>query len=166
MGRDGGDRPTGAVALRDGLVTDTDPPRLLGSHCEACDHYHFPGTAACPYCGAPDPTTAELPSRGRLWAWTSVQAPPPGYRGEVPYGFGVVVLPEQRLRLVTRLTEPVPQRLAFDQPMHLEVVELHRDEDGRPVLTYAFAPDDARDAGARAPAPGSPGTTPGGGRPA
>jgi uncharacterized OB-fold protein len=135
-------RPIQTIIIGDGMVTEVDPPRLIGSFCAVCESFHFPEAATCPYCGAFGPLTTELSSRGRLWAWTSVNASPPGYRGGVPYGFGVVELPE-RLRVVTRLTEAEPSRLDFDQPMHLEVVKLHRDDDGCTVLTYAYAPDGA-----------------------
>lgn len=133
--------------VRDGLVSDADPPRLIGSFCTVCEHHHFPEVTVCPYCGAFGPLTAELSDRGRLWAWTAVCSPPPGYRGDVPFGFGVVELPEQRLRVLARLTEPDPSNLRFDQPMHLEVVPLHVDDDGRTVLTYAFGPDRPGDPG-------------------
>jgi uncharacterized OB-fold protein len=63
-----------------------------------------------------------------------VTAAPPGYRGHVPYGFGVVELPEG-LRVVTRLTETDPSRLASGQAMQLVLVPLAED-----VVTYAFAP--------------------------
>ena len=42
---------------------------------------------------------------------------------------------------MTRLTEAEPPNLDFDQPMRLEVVALHQDDDGRTVLTYAYGPD-------------------------
>jgi hypothetical protein len=42
--------------------------------------------------------------------------------------------------VVTRLTEPDPSRLEADQEMGLVVVPLHVDDDGRQVVTYAFAP--------------------------
>ena len=58
----------------------------------------------------------------------------------VPFGFGVVELPEG-LRLITRLTETDPARLAFDMPMRLTIVPLHVDADGREIVTYAFAPE-------------------------
>jgi uncharacterized OB-fold protein len=76
-----------------------------------------------------------------LWAWTAVTHPPPGYRGEVPYGFGVVELPEG-LRVVSRLSEADPGRLRAGQPVHLVLETLHTDDDGRSVVTYAFAPDE------------------------
>jgi uncharacterized protein len=147
-----GVHPVPTVALREGLVTETDPPRLIGSFCPVCEHYHFPEVTVCPYCGASDPVTTELSDRGRLWAWTAVNAAPPGYRGEVPYGFGVVELPKERLRVMTRLTESEPSNLDFDQPMRLHVVELHRDDEGRAVLTYAFGPDGVGDSEGGRPA--------------
>jgi uncharacterized OB-fold protein len=82
----------------------------------------------------------ELSPIGSLWGWTAVTTAPPGYRGEVPFGFGVVELPEG-LRVITRLTEPDPERLSFGEPMRLVLVPLHVDEEGRDVVTYAFAPE-------------------------
>jgi uncharacterized OB-fold protein len=127
--------------VRDGLFTEaTDGSvRLLGGRCGSCGEHHFPAAASCPYCSAGDVTEAPLSPTGTLWAWTAVTAPPPGYRGEVPFGFGVVELPE-RIRVVTRITEADPARLRRGQVMRLEIVPLHGDEDGRPVVTYAFGP--------------------------
>jgi uncharacterized protein len=137
---DGGGDPE-RVAVHQGLYsTGGDGPRLLGSRCGACGHHHFPRAETCPYCAAPGSEPVELSPAGRLWAWTAVSAAPPGYRGEVPYGFGVVELPEG-LRVLGRLTEADPARLAAGQAMHVVVVPLHRDEEGRTVTTYAFAPE-------------------------
>jgi len=55
----------------------------------------------------------------------------------------VVELPEG-LRVVTRLTEPDPARLASGQPMAMVVVPVHTGDDGRPVVTYAFSPEEGR----------------------
>jgi uncharacterized OB-fold protein len=74
-----------------------------------------------------------------LWAWTAVTASPPGYRGEVPFGVGIVELPEG-VRVITRLTEHDPGVLADGQAVELAIVPLHRDEDGNDVVTYAFGP--------------------------
>ena len=127
------------VMVRDGLFSDTDPPALLGSRCAACGSVHFPRADACTYSAAEDPAPVELSRRGTLWAWTAVTAPPPGYVGEVPYGVGVVELPEG-VRVITRLTESDPASLREGQPMELRVVPLHQDADGNDVVTYAFAP--------------------------
>src|SRR5205814_5184655 len=50
-----------------------------------------------------------------LWAWTAVTAAPPGYEGAVPYGFGVVELVREHLRVVTRLREADPAQLRSEE---------------------------------------------------
>lgn len=127
------------VAVRDGLFEDGDEPRLLGSRCADCGGHHFPCHDTCPYCASSAVTPAALSRRGQLWAFTAVTAAPPGYRGAVPYGFGVVELPEG-VRVITRLTEADPAKLTAGQDMQLVVVPLHVDDDGNDVVTYAFAP--------------------------
>ncbi|MCZ7526429.1 MAG: Zn-ribbon domain-containing OB-fold protein [Acidimicrobiia bacterium] len=113
--------------------------RLLGGSCRACGRPHFPRLPTCPWCSSDDVEDTTLSDHGTLWGWTAVTAAPPGYRGEVPFGFGVVELPEG-LRVVTRLTEADPARLRSGQPVRLVVVPLHTDEAGDTVVTYAFAP--------------------------
>ena len=125
------------VLVREGLFTDSDPPALLGSRCTVCGKTHFPRADACPYCAAEDPEPVELSRQGTLWAWTAVTAPPPGYRGEVPYGVGIVELPEG-VRVIGRLTENDPGALTEGQAMELRVVPLHTDDEGNDVMTYAF----------------------------
>jgi uncharacterized OB-fold protein len=127
-----------SIAVHGGLFA-LDPPRLLGSRCRACGAHHFPVHDTCPYCSSGDVAPVDLSPVGTLWAWTAVTASPPGYRGEVPYGFGVVELPEG-IRIVTRLTEADPARLEAGQPMALTVTPLHVDDEGRSVTTFAFMP--------------------------
>ena len=73
-----------------------------------------------------------------LWAWTAVTAAPPGYEGPVPFGFGVVELEREHLRIVTRLTVADPAALTFGQPMRL-VADPLPGPDGE-VITWAFEP--------------------------
>ncbi len=132
------------VMVREGLFTDpgtdTDTePALLGSCCTNCGNFLFPRVDACTYCATEDPDPVELSGTGTLWAWTAVTAPPPGYDGEVPFGVGVVELPEG-VRVIARLTESDPAALAAGQPVALRIVTLHRDDEGNDVVTYAFAP--------------------------
>jgi uncharacterized protein len=125
--------------VREGLFSDGPPPVLLASRCTVCGNVLFPRVDGCTYCSADDPEPVELAGHGTLWSWTAVTAPPPGYRGEVPFGVGVVELPEG-VRVISRLTESDPGALSAGQAMALCVVTLHADEDGNDVVTYAFAP--------------------------
>ncbi len=119
-------------------VFTTDPPALLGARCTICTNHHFPRLDQCPYCGHESVVPVELTGPGTLWGWTTVENPPPGYLGTVPYGFGVVELPEG-LRVITRLATPT-DNWTFGQPMRLRIVELGPDGDGDPVTTWEFTP--------------------------
>ena len=133
---------TPTAPVHPGLFTDaTDEPHLVGGRCRECTRHHFPVLPGCPYCAAAPEAIerVELPRRGTLWGWTSVTAPPPGYTGEVPFGFGVVELPVG-MRVITRLTEADPSQLEFGQEMEVVTVPLHTRDDGTVVVTYAFAP--------------------------
>jgi len=68
-----------------------------------------------------------------------VTAAPPGYIGPVPFGFGVVELEREKLRVITRLTVADPAALIFGQPMRL-VAETLPGENDEPVVTWAFEP--------------------------
>ena len=65
-----------------------------------------------------------------------------GYRGELPYGFGVVEV-EDGLCVIARLTEPRLDRLRVGLPVRLVVDTLFTDDDGQAVLDYSFRPEDA-----------------------
>ena len=112
----------------DGSIT------LIGGYSPSSGKYHFPLLDTCPYSGATDVERVALTRAGTLWAWTAVTTAPPGYTGAVPYGFGVVELVHEQLRIITRLRECDPSRLEFGQPMTLVADEL---PDG--VVTWAFA---------------------------
>jgi uncharacterized OB-fold protein len=85
-----------------------------------------------------------LPRRGRLWAWTTQEFPPPSppYAGPtgddfVPYAVGYVELGDE-VRVETRLTER--EGLAIGMDMELALVPFRRDEAGNEVVTFAFRP--------------------------
>ncbi|HSO95027.1 MAG TPA: OB-fold domain-containing protein [Acidimicrobiia bacterium] len=128
------------VPVRPGLFEETASGvvHLLGSRCTACDRYLFPRGELCPYCSSTEVEPVMLSDVGELWGWTVVHTAPPGYEGPVPFGFGVVELPEG-LRVITRLELP---DTTFDVgvPMRLQVAELHDTEDDETVVTYTFAP--------------------------
>ncbi len=130
------------TAVRDGLFTLHEPSRLIGGRCDDCGRHHFPLLTTCPYCSSDHISRVKLSTRAMLWGWTAVTAAPPGYRGDVPFGFGVVELPEG-LRIITRLSYPV-EHFTFGMPMELRLVPLHTDDDGNTVVTYEFTPEGAR----------------------
>ena len=84
-----------------------------------------------------------LPRRGRLWAWTTQEFPPPApYAGPsgdafVPFGVGYVELGNE-VRVETRLTETTGLRIGME--MELVLVPFRTDEHGNEVVTFAFRP--------------------------
>ena len=130
----------GVRPVHDGLFT---ADHLLGGRCDTCTRHHFPRASTCPWCGSTDVVEVELSDTGTLWAWTAVTARPPGSQGEVPFGFGVVELPEG-IRVITRLGEPDPARLAFGEPMKLDIAPLHEEDDGTTVVSYQFVAAEPR----------------------
>jgi uncharacterized OB-fold protein len=107
---------------------------LVGGYSPTSGRFHFPLLDTCPYSGATDVERVALSREATLWAWTAVTAPPPGYDGPVPFGFGVVELVAERLRIVTRLQQSDPSSLTFGQAMALVADELPGG-----VVTWAFA---------------------------
>jgi len=126
-------------AIADGLLELHDDGRiaLIGGYSPTSDRHHFPRLDTCPYTGATDIETVTLSTDATLWLWTAVTAAPPGYAGPVPFGFGVVELEREHLRVITRLTEPDPAQLTLGQPMQL-VAETLPLADDTSVVTWAF----------------------------
>jgi uncharacterized OB-fold protein len=87
-----------------------------------------------------------LPRRGRLWAWTTQDYPPPsppyvGPTGKdfVPFGLGYVALGDD-VKVETRLTTADPEALSAGMEMELTFVPLRTDDEGNEVVTFAFEP--------------------------
>jgi uncharacterized OB-fold protein len=131
-----------ARPIRAGLFRDDGAgPRLVTGRCPGCGRRHFPAAPMCPYCGGDGCVETPAGPGGRLLLYTAVLSRPPGYRGPVPYGFGVVEL-EDGLRVITRLTEPRVERLRPGLRMRLVVELLFTDDDGCRVVSYAFRPEE------------------------
>jgi uncharacterized OB-fold protein len=85
-----------------------------------------------------------LPHRGRLWAWTTQEFPPPSppYTGPTGdaferFGVGYVELGDE-VKVETRLAEVDALRIGME--MELVVVPFRTDDDGNEVMTFAFRP--------------------------
>jgi uncharacterized OB-fold protein len=135
------------VPVAEGVFTwPSDEPQLIGSRCGACGITTFPAQDSCARCASPEMEEHLLPRRGRLWAWTTQEFPPPsppyaGATGDafVPYGIGYVELGGE-VRVEARLTESDPERLRTGTEMELVVVPFRTDDDGNEVVTFAFQP--------------------------
>lgn len=139
------------MPIHPGLFTMPGDPRgarLLASRCSGCDRHQFPAAETCCYCGGDRSEIVAIGAQGRLHLHTVVTVAPPGYRGPVPYGFGVVELPEG-LRVVSRLTSSQLEVLRRDLPMQLEIAPLYRNDAGDDVVSFAYAPSESSGGGPR-----------------
>lgn len=113
---------------------------LIGGFSATSGLAHFPRQAVCPFTGAGDVVDHTLPRTGRLWLWTAVTAPPPGYTGPIPYGLGVVRLDlEPTLDVVGVLTVADPSAWSEGDQVEVTTIEVPG-PDGEPMTTWAFMP--------------------------
>jgi len=125
-----------------------DEPELIGSRCAACGMVTFPAQDSCPRCSSTEMAEHRLARRGRLWAWTTQDFPPPSppYAGAsgrdfVRFGVGYVDLGD--VKVESRLTESDPEALRTGMDMELVVVPFRTDDEGNEIVTFAFAPSEA-----------------------
>ena len=131
------------IPLKEGLFTlpdDLSGARLLAGRCLACGRFNFPAQAVCPYCSCDGCTIVPLSRDGVVEVCTTVINRPPGYEGALPFGFGVVELPEG-IRIIARMAHP--ERCRPGVPVRLVIDPLCTDAQGREVVTYAFTPVDS-----------------------
>ena len=135
------------VSIRDDVLElSDDGPRLIGMRCKDCDNHLFPYQEGCNRCTGTNVEQVRLGTKGKLWAWTIQGFPPkaPPYLGEAnpkqfePYGVGYIEIDGQ-VKVEARLTESDPEKLQVGMPMELTTIALC-EEDGRDLVTYAFAP--------------------------
>ena len=137
----------GRIPIAEGIFTwPADEPQLIGGRCGACAIVAFPRQGSCPRCGSTDMAEHLLDRRGRLWAWTTQDYPPPSppYAGPtgkefVQFGLGYVKLGGE-VKVEARLTEADADALATGMEMELVLIPLRTDDDGNEVVTFAFQP--------------------------
>jgi uncharacterized OB-fold protein len=111
------------------------PPRLLGAHCQTCDRVSFPAAKWCPYCRSAELESKWLSSTGTIFSYTIVRTPVPGYTGPVPYGLGVVELPE-RIRIKTVLVAEPLEALSIGAPVSFCLLDVGNADE--PLLSYGY----------------------------
>jgi uncharacterized OB-fold protein len=134
------------VPIAEGVFTwPSDDPQLIGSRCGQCGIVTFPAQESCPRDASTDMREHLLDRRGRLWAWTTQDFPPPSppYSGPtgkdfVPFGVGYVDLGD--VKVEARLTTADVDALRNGMDMELVIVPFRIDDEGNDVLTFAFRP--------------------------
>ena len=82
----------------------------------------------------------KLSRTGKVYSFTVVmQRPPKYYRGPVPFAEGFVELPEG-VRVETQFTDCDFNDLKVGMDVEMVIEILHKDDDGKEVVTYKFRP--------------------------
>jgi uncharacterized OB-fold protein len=120
-------------------VFESDPPALLGSLCASCARKAFPPRDVCPSCGALDRARpARLSARGVIYSFTIVRQAPPGLA--TPYVLAYVDLPEDEVRVLSRIEGLAPEDVEIGLPVRLVTRVDERDQ----ALMFAFEYDEER----------------------
>lgn len=125
---------------------DEEGTALLATRCASCQALYFPRRATCrnPECRGKDVRDAALPRHGTLYSYTIQRyQPPPLFRMDEwqPYALGVIDL-GHGVQVMGMLDGVALDEIAIGMPLRVTQRVLYRDEDGRTVHTYAFAPED------------------------
>ena len=113
--------------------------RLIGSRCQACDRYFFPGRKWCALCAEPTTEEVVLGKEGVLDSFSVMTRKTKYALIETPYVLGEVRIPEGILIYSVIRTED-PEKLQVGQKVQLDAMEIKKDDDGNSVMAYIFTP--------------------------
>jgi len=101
----------------------------------ACGDLRFPAASVCAACGSDRIEAVALAGEGRIYTFSIVRMPPPGYGGEVPYAVGVVELPDG-IRVTATILADDLEALAVEDPVSFELLTVPG-ADG-PQVSFAY----------------------------
>lgn len=133
------------IPVAEGLFTDGDQPRLVGSRCKSCNIPYFPASAVCrnPDCKKPDLVEATFGPTGVIWSCARQDYEPPAPvqydKPFVPYAMGVIDL-DDGLRVLGRIATDKPEDVAPGMKVELIVAPLAHDADGNELVAWQFRP--------------------------
>jgi uncharacterized OB-fold protein len=136
-----GDKPKGAVPLREGLfripAKAGEKPSLIASHCPRCGEYFFPKRVVCLACAKVGLEEAYLTGPGRIWTFTIARETPPGSLIQAPYVVAQVKLPEKVI-VGSVLSACDVDSVRVDMPVELVLEKVKEDGEGNDVVAFKF----------------------------
>jgi uncharacterized OB-fold protein len=127
------------VPVKEGLFTWLGAsPQIIVSQCSACGEKVFPKQAFCPECCTETMIEVTIESNGILKCFTEITAPPPGYKGTVPYTVGIVEFPEG-IRILGVTTEKTIDTLTAGMEMEV-IIDTAFVEADKEYVTFKYKP--------------------------
>ncbi|USK68706.1 Zn-ribbon domain-containing OB-fold protein [Peribacillus asahii] len=115
-----------------------EPHGLIVSKCSTCGELVFPTQDYCPECCTETMETTTLTSKGKLKSFTEITAPPPGFKGTVPYTVGIVEFPEG-IRIIGLTTENTVDSLVPNMEVEV-IINTAFADDEKEYVTYKYKP--------------------------
>jgi hypothetical protein len=133
------------VPVRAGLwTTPSSPdekPQLIGSKCSACGEVYFPKKekGICIHCQHRGLEDVKLSRRGKIHSFSVImQRPTQLFLGKAPYAYGLIDLPDVRVR--AHFTGCDFKDMKLGMPVELVIEKLGEDEQGNEVMAHKFRP--------------------------
>jgi uncharacterized OB-fold protein len=121
----------------DALAYRGSEPVLVGARCAACDTRMFPRPPVCPHCMGEDMRSEDMSRAGTLYAFSTVHVG--ARKWHKPFTLGYVDL-DNGVRVFSHI---MGDRLTMGGRVQLDVAEVGRGEDGKPIVSFVFRPVEA-----------------------
>ena len=112
---------------------------LLGCQCLDCGVRIFGPATFCQSCTSDNLSPVEFGAKGKLFSYTVVRVPPPGWPGAVPYVLGEVELSEGP-HVLAEVVDADSSSLAVGLMMELVVAPVPGHPQGEDVRVYQWRP--------------------------
>ncbi|MFC7050021.1 Zn-ribbon domain-containing OB-fold protein [Emcibacter nanhaiensis] len=123
--------------VMEGVFTNDVNPQLLGGHCPACGHFHYPFQDYCPQC-LQKMERRKIGSQGAIQSVTSVRTKPPMGLPQ-PYTVAWVDLEETPLRIFALIDPATADRAKIGSPVSLKILPLGVNLAKEPCLRPCFS---------------------------
>ena len=115
--------------------------RLLGNRCEVCGTEHFPPAYRCKKCGSEKLEDAEMPRTGKIFTYTILHEPLPGFEDQAPFAIAVVELPNGA-RVLSQIVDSPADSVRTGAKVHAVIRRVRVDGDsGQIQYGYKFMVD-------------------------
>jgi uncharacterized OB-fold protein len=121
----------------DALALRANRPVLVGARCGACGTRVFPRPSVCPHCMSEEIQAEDMSRTGTLYAYSTVHVG--ARKWHKPFTLGYVDL-DNGVRVFSHI---MGDKLAMEGRVQLDVAELGRGEDGKPIVSFVFRPVEA-----------------------
>jgi uncharacterized OB-fold protein len=118
----------------------TEPPRLLGSRCLACEEVFFPRRLVCAKCLHEGTEDTELSTRGTIHTWTYCHVPLFGKKDAEVAGYGVAQVDLPEGPRVQSILSGGRDQFAIGTTVEIDLETLRQNSEGDDVVIYRFRP--------------------------